>query len=240
MSKDNLIQLKIPKVDCLHCRLSGICAAGNLGDDEAKQIDKAIIHMNPLKRGDYLFRQGDNFESLYIIRSGTIKSFISSEDGEEQIVGFNFPGELLGLDAFDNGHHATSTKTLELVSLCKLSKQNFDRLSQHCAHFHTQCLRVFSKELIHIQQTVMVMGQKDTEEKLACFLLGISARMKERGFSDKEFNLTMSRSEIANFLGIASETVSRLLTKLHDSGIIQVERRMIRIQSMDSLTAMSV
>lgn len=236
---DNLIKLNFPKVDCHHCRLGGICAAGNLDDSEAEQLEKAIVHMPPLKQGEFLFHQGDPFESLYIVRSGSVKSFITSKEGGDQVISFNFPGELLGLDSFKNKEHATSAQTLELTSLCKLSWEDFNKLSQHCTRFHKQCLAVFSKELIHIQEMVMVMGQKDTEEKLATFLLAISSRMKERGFSDKEFNLSMSRSDIANFLGLASETISRLLTKMQDDGIIKVNRRQIRINSLESLTRLA-
>lgn len=235
----NLIKLNFPKIDCHNCRLGNICAAGNLDDGEAELIEKSIIHMPPLKQGEYLFHQGDKFQSLYIIRSGSIKSFISSPDGEEQIVGFNFSGELLGLDAFKNGHHNSSAKALELTTLCKIAWKSFNILSQSCPHFHAQCLALFSNELIHIQETVMVMGQKTTEEKLASFLLAISSRMKERGYSDKEFLLSMSRNDIANFLGSASETVSRLLTKLQAEGILEVERRRIRIESLEQLNTVA-
>ncbi len=228
-----------PTLDCNHCRLHAICVAGNMTEEETKRLDEAIVHVNPLAQGEYLFHQGDRFESLYIIRSGSVKSFMTDADGIEQIVGFNFPGDLLGLDAIDEKYHTTSAVALQHSALCKLSWDDFNKLSQQCPHFHAQCLTSFSRELIHIHDMVMAMGQKGVEQKLAIFLLAISQRMKERGFSDKEFILSMSRSDIANFLGVAAETVSREFTQLQKEGVIQVDRRQVKIDCMDSLKSIA-
>lgn len=224
-----------PQLDCRHCRLNYICVAGNMTEEETQELEKSIVHISPLKQGEYLFRQGDKFESLFIVRSGSVKSFMTDQDGVEQIVEFNFPGDLLGLDAIEDQRHTTSAQALQHSAICKLSWSDFNKLSQKCPHFQSQCLSIFSRELIHIHEMVMAMGQKGVEQKLAIFLLAISERMKARGFSETEFNLSMSRSDIANFLGVAPETVSREFTQLQKDGVIQVERRKIQIDCMETL-----
>jgi CRP/FNR family transcriptional regulator len=108
-----------------------------------------------------------------------------------------------------------------------------------CPNFHSFCLSTFSKELIHTYEMARAMGKKCIEEKLAMFLIGISIRMQELGYSGKEFNLSMSRDDIANFLGVASETVSREFTQLQKEGVLQVNRRWVCIESMESLEAMA-
>ncbi len=228
-----------PTLDCSHCRLHSICVAGNMTEEETAVLTQAVVHINPLKQGEFLFHQGDPFESLYIVRSGSVKCVMTDADGMEQIVGFNFPGDLLGLDAIGERCHTTSVIALQHSSFCKLSWDDFNILSQKCSHFHIQSLSIFSRELIHIHEMVMAMGQKGVEQKLAIFLLAISQRMKERGFSEREFILSMSRSDIANFLGIAPETVSREFTQLQKEGVIQVDRRRVQIESLENLRAIA-
>ncbi len=238
VQNQNFVEIH-PTLDCSHCRLNSLCVAGHMTDDETVELEKAIVHVDPLKQGDYLFLQGDKFESLYIVRSGSVKSYMTTTDGVEQIVGFNFPGDLLGLDAIEDQRHTTSARALQHSALCKLSWNDFNKLSQKCPHFHNQCLSIFSREIIHIHEMVMAMGQKGVEQKLAVFLLAISQRMKARGFSETEFNLSMSRSDIANFLGVAAETVSREFTQLQKEGIIQVDRRRVQLESLESLKSIA-
>ena len=238
VQNQNLVSLH-PTLDCGHCRLNAICISKNMTEDETAELEKAIVHVDPLKQGDYLFRQGDKFESLYIVRSGSVKSYMTTSDGVEQIVGFNFPGDLLGLDAIEGKYHTTTARALQDSAICKLSWNSFNKLSQKCPHFHNQCLSIFSREIIHVHDLVMAMGQKGVEQKLAIFLLAISQRMKARGFSETEFNLSMSRSDIANFLGVAAETVSREFTQLQKEGIIQVDRRRVQLESLESLKSIA-
>jgi len=228
-----------PTLDCAHCRLNAVCVSGTMTEEETAELEKSIVHIKPLEQGDYLFRQGDKFDSLYIVRSGSLKCYMTDAEGVEQIVNFNFPGDLIGLDAIEDLCHTTSARALQPSAICKLSWDDFNILSQKCSHFHSQCLSMFSREMVHIHHMVMAMGQKGVEQKLAIFLLAISERMKTHGFSATEFNLSMPRSDIANFLGVASETVSRELTQLQKDGIIQVDRRRVQIESIDSLKSIA-
>ncbi len=234
----NIITLH-PTLDCAHCRLNAVCVSGTMTEEETAELEKIIVHINPLDQGDYLYRQGDKFESLYIVRSGSLKSYMTDAEGVEQIVNFNFPGDLLGLDAIEDLCHTTSVRALQPSAICKMSWNDFNKLSQTCSHFYSQCLSMFSREMIHIHHMVMAMGQKGVEQKLAIFLLAISERMETHGFSATEFNLSMPRSDIANFLGVASETVSRELTQLQKDGIVQVDRRRVQIACMESLKSIA-
>lgn len=237
--EQSIISLPITRVHCDDCRLNAICLASSLSPEELKLLDKLVVHTRPFKRGEYLFRQGDAMQSLYIITSGSIKNTVSSRDGTEQVVGFYFPGELLGLDAIEGHTHTSSAQALELTGICKLPWENFLKLCDQHPEFHRQCYEVFSRELIHEHELLLILGHKGIEDKLATFLMAISARMKQRGYSATEFNLPMSREDIASFLGVASETVSRVFTLFQQSDMIEVNRRQVHIKSLDKLRAVA-
>lgn len=220
---------------CRLCHLDGTCLAGNLSKDESAQHAQALTPMEPIKSGEHIFTQGDSFESLYIVRAGTAKSYITAANGQVQIVSFHFPGEILGMDAFENRCYHSSAQALETLSLFKFSPEAFDMLRQACPNFHTHCQSMFSRELIYIHEMIRVIGQGSIKEKLSAFLLGISARMKELGYSEREFMLTMSRNDIASFLCVASETVSRGFTQLQKESVLLVDRRQVCIESMETL-----
>ncbi len=234
----NIVSLHSTR-DCAHCRLNAAGVFDTMTEEETVELEKAVVHLNPLEQGSYLYQQGDKFDSLYIVKSGSLKSYMTDADGVEQIVNFNFPGDLLGLDAIEGHFHTTSTRALQTSAVCKLSWNDFNTLNQKCTHFYSQCLSIFSQEMVHIHHMVMAMGQKGVEQKLAIFLLTISERMKMHGFSATEFNLSMPRSDIANFLGVASETVSRELSKLQKEGILQVDRRRVQITCMGNLKSIA-
>lgn len=225
---------------CTHCRVREICISESMTPLELRDLDRSIKRIKTLQKGDYLFRQGDPVNSIFVVRFGVLKSYLTDSEGVEQIVGFNFPGELVGMDSLEERRHTTSTEVLQDSSVCVLSWHDFNELSEHCQHFHTQMLNIVSRELIHTHELIKVLSQKSVEQKLAYFLLMVSQKMCVQGYSKNEFNLSMARGDIANFLGIAAaETISRELSELQQRKIIEVNRRHIRIKSMDALKSIA-
>ena len=216
---------------CQHCALSDVC----LGSNVQQSASYANHSHKVYHRGDPLFAMGDEFDALYILRAGSAKTFLSSPRGDEQITGFYHPGDLIGVDGFDSMTYAQSLSFLETSSVCRISLNELNRAIAKSPTLLQGLLQNMSHSLVNEQQLMLSVSKLNAEQRLAKFFLDLSARFKLRGLSEKKFDLTMTRIDIANFLGMAIETISRLLGKMQTQGIIDVNRRQITLLNMDRL-----
>lgn len=232
---EKVVSLRDIKVACQACSLNEICLPVGMASKDLDQLDAIIERKQPISRGEHLFQTGDGFRCLYAVRSGSLKTYTTSEDGAEQVMGFHLPGELLGLDAIANSRHPLSAKALETSSLCEIPFTDLELLSQQLPSLQHQMLRVMSQEIRDDEQNMVILGQKSAEERLAAFLISLSNRLQKRGFSANQFNLSMSRGDIGNYLGLALETVSRLFSRFQNEGLLRVDRKHIELLNRDKL-----
>lgn len=223
------------KVSCKGCNLRELCFPHGMSDDEMSNLDAVVDQPKPIHKNEFLYRDGDKTQAIYAVRSGCIKTMAESANGDEQIVGFHLPGELLGLDGFGEGEHTCNAVALETSSICELPLDKLEMLCHDVPGLQRQMRRIMGKEVSNDHQLLLLLGKMTAEERLASFLLSLSARMKERHWSESEFNLTMPRQDIANYLGMAVETVSRLFASFQSDKIIEVDRRHITILDMEAL-----
>jgi CRP/FNR family transcriptional regulator len=188
-----------------------------------------------VRRGQHVHRSGDRFGCLFAVRRGFYKSYGESSDGRTYVTGFPMTGDLSGLDGFENGHHRRSLVALEDGEVCFIP---YAALEDACArsmalqrHLH----RVMSSELIREQQVIRVITTMTAQERVASFLIELSERFAARGYSRREFNLRMTRDEIASYLGLKLETISRMFTLLRDTGCIDVRTRSIKVLDLGAL-----
>ena len=229
MGTETVINLNKLKVACQNCRLGDICLPRGLDKSELEKLDSIVGRGRPLQKGDALYRQGEKLNSLYAVHSGSLRSYIITKDGKEQTMGFYLPGELIGLDGLENSEHSCTTEALETTSICELPFDNLQSLCGQLPSLQQQMLRLMGKELSGDHDVLLLLGTRSAEERLAAFLLSLSKRYSERGFSATEFNLSMSRHDISNFLGVAVETISRQFSNLDKAGIVQVKHRNVKI-----------
>jgi CRP/FNR family transcriptional regulator, anaerobic regulatory protein len=225
------------KVSCASCTLRELCIPQGMSDDELKVIDTVIERKKPVHKNDYLFRAGDTNRSVYAVLSGSVKTLVDNPNGEEQIVGFHLPGELLGMDGFSGDAHTCSAVALETSSVCEFPLESLDEVCHAVPSIQYAMRRIMGKEVTKDHAMLLLLGRMSAEEKLASFLISLSNRMAQRHWKPTEFNLTMPRQDIANYLGLAVETVSRLFAHLQDEEIIEVDRRRVNICDMDRLKA---
>ncbi len=223
------------KVSCDTCGISSLCLPSALSVSEVDRLTEIISRGAPLRKGDFLTQAGDTFKSLYAVTSGSFKAYTLSEDGVINITGFYFPGELIGLDAINNGRYTSFVKALETSSVCALPYDELEDLSGDIKNLRRQLMSLMSKEIQDDQELLLLLSRKHAAERMAAFLLSLSLRYKQRGFSATEFNLTMTRSDIGNYLGLAIETVSRLLSTLQKNDIISVDDKLIAIRNRTKL-----
>lgn len=236
---DKVIPFNHNRVACEACSLSPLCLPTAIDTASLTLFDRIIKRRRPLKRGEHLFHVGGPFHAIYAIRSGSIKTYIPTECGLEQVIGFHLPGELLGLDAVNGEQHPCSAKMLETTSLCEIPFARLWELSGRTSALHQHLVKILSRELLHDRSLLTLLGKKSAEERLAGLLVSLSSRYRQRGFSASDFHLSMARNDIANYLGLAVETVSRLFSRFQEDRLLDVDRRHIRILDMDGLNAVA-
>ena len=222
-------------IHCQNCSISELCLPFSLSDKELDVLDKIIDRKRPIHKGEQLFQDGEKMQSLYAIRSGTFKTFTVNEQGEEQITGFHLAGDLLGFDAIASNEHPSFAKALETSMICEIPYNTLDTLSNTMPKLKKQILRLMSTEIRADQEMLTLLNRKNAEQRLATFISALSTRYHARGLSAIEFRLTMTRSDIGNYIGLTVETISRLFNRFHKSGLIKIEGKLVTILDIDKL-----
>jgi CRP/FNR family transcriptional regulator, anaerobic regulatory protein len=233
-----VISFESIRVACKNCTLTALCLPMGLDPADVERLDGIVKRSRPLHRGDDVFRVGDRFRNLYVVKTGSVKTYTPKDEGGEQVLGFHLPGEVIGLDAIELEVHTCSARVLETSAICEVPFSRLEELSSLIPSLQHQMYRLLSKEIHQDTEMLLLLGKRSSEERLATFLLSLSHRLKKRGLSSSEFHLSMSRHEISNYLGLAVETISRLFTRFHEEGLLDVRRKYVRITDIDGLEAL--
>ncbi len=208
-------------------------------------VDDLVVGRRRLRRGDTLLRVGDRFESLYAVRFGSLKSTLLLADGYDQVTGVHLPGEIVGFDGIAAEQHTCGTAALEYAEVCVIPYRRLEEVAVAVPSLQNNLRRIMSREIVREHSAMRVLASKRADERLAMFLLNFSRRFEARGYSRSEFLLRMTRAEIASFLGLSLETVSRSFSYLVRNGLIELDnkrlvmldfeglRRVARLQSPD-------
>ncbi|EIJ71427.1 FNR family transcription factor [Pasteurella bettyae] len=226
-------------IHCQDCSISQLCIPFTLNEHELDQLDNIIERKKPIQKSQILFKAGDELTSLYAIRSGTIKTYTISETGEEQITSFHLPGDLVGFDAITSMSHPSFAQALETAMVCEIPFDILEDLTGKMPKLRQQMMRLMSSEIKSDQEMILLLSKMNAEERLAAFIYNLSKRYAARGFSAREFRLTMTRSDIGNYLGLTVETISRLLGRFQKLGIVSVQGKYITINDMAQLIELS-
>jgi len=220
---------------CSSCNLRELCMPLGLSQDELDRVDDLVASRRRVKRGTSLFRNGDPFVNLYAIRTGFFKTCIASEDGRDQVTGFQMAGEVVGLDGIVNDRHTCDAIALEDADVCLLPFDRIEELSTEIHGLQRHVHKIMSREIVREHGVMLLLGSMRAEERLAAFLLNLVQRLHARGFSQSELVLRMTREEIGSYLGLKLETVSRTFSKFVEEGIVEVKQRHVRIVNADAL-----
>lgn len=217
------------KVACSSCNLRELCLPVGLSDDEIGRLDSLVNARHTLRRGDSLYNAGDAFVALYAVRAGFFKTRVNSEDGRDQVTGFQMAGELLGFDGIGSERHTCDAVALEDSQVCAIPFAQLESLSREFSDLQRQVHRVMSREIVRDHGVMLLLGSMRAEERLAAFLLNLTQRLAARGFSGTSLVLRMTREEIGSFLGLKLETVSRAFSKFQEDGVLDVKQRQLRV-----------
>jgi len=220
---------------CSTCQVRDKCLSDGLDGATAKQVDELVTTRIRLRKGDTLYRAGASFTALYSIRSGSLKSVLLAEDGRDQVAGYHMPGELVGLDGIGRNVHECQAIALEDSEVCVLPFDRVEQTARDHAAFQHNVHRCLSGEISRQRSLMLLLGTMRADQRLAAFLLDLSERYRARGYSASEFILRMTREEIGSYLGLKLETVSRLLSRLQQEGLIQVQGRVVKLLERGAL-----
>lgn len=220
---------------CSHCSLAHLCLPYGLDSRDISRLEMLVHVSDPLPKNAELFAQGDELEAIYAIKSGAVKVSALDADGLEQIIGFYYPGDLLGLDALAEESHQCTATALEQTRFCRLPLQRLDNLIDELPSLRRQFMRIMSQALSEDKELLLTMGQKNSEGRVATLLLSLSRRRQAHALPPSPVRLSMKRMDLANFLGMRIETVSRVLRRLKESEVIAVDRSNVDILDFEAL-----
>ena len=221
---------------CSACAFSQVCLSQGMDKTALMELHVLVEHVGPFHAGKHIFREGDPFETIAAVRAGTVKTSVVDREGREHVLGFHLPGEVIGLNAIDGEHYPCNAVALDTVMLCRFSFPKIAMLASRLPGLQAQLFRLLSRD---IGRAALLSGDWTADQRMAAFLVGLSRRLAARGFSPSRFQLTMARTDIANYLRLAPETVSRVLRRFQEDGVLRVERREVELLGRERLEALA-
>ena len=220
---------------CQMCAFSSTCFPSAFGGVSADEIRSIISPEEKFYSKQITHEQGQAFHSLYVIKSGAVKTYINTVEGKERITAFYLPGDIVGLESIAGGIHLNSASIISDSRICKIDYANLAILRKENATLSDWAINVFSLSLAADHEFFQCLSLITASSKLATFLLNISKRSSRSEEHQLVFKLPMSRLEIGNYLGIAAETASRAFSKLADKKCIEKSSRQINIIDLAKL-----
>lgn len=230
---------KANSVECESCGLYGMCQVAGLEAPLPDLIDEIVGRREPVASGHSLIESGVPFREIYAVKSGSFKTYVTLANGQQQILDFYFPGELMGLEGLSEEQYPHQIEALEASSVCRMDFSKLDLLGERLGNFQMELIGALSRRARQDQWVPLLMGAQNAEQRTAMFLLSLSERFAKRGLPSLRFKLPMSRHDIANYLGLAVETVSRMFQRFQTQDLLEVHGRHVELKDMDELHALA-
>lgn len=239
MAEPTVLDLARLRRGCAQCSLQQLCLPAGIAVHDLARLDEIVRKRRPMQRGERLFRFGEALSSVFVARDGAFKTVSLSESGDEQVIGFHLPGELVGLDALGSGFHRCEAIALTPAQVCEVPFTELANVASQLPSLQQQLMRVIGQSLGRDHDHMEILVRRQANERIALFLHGLGERLVNIGESGNDFKLPMSREDIASFLGLALETVSRGFTRLQEDGLISVFGRRVEILDADELNRLA-
>lgn len=237
------------EMHCVDCALYAEAGSAHRPDCALHAASENLASVNPrsmldqlmerapaLPRGALLYHDSLPFNRIYVVRSGALKTVLISRGGKEQITGFCLPGDVLGLDSIGNACYRTSAVALESTAVCGVPYTSLRSMAGSIPGLQHYLVDLMSGALCNHHHALLVSGKSSAEERVAMFLVSLIRRYHSRRLSRERLRLPMTRCDIGNYLGLALETVSRVLTRFQQLAILRVQGRELHIIDSAYLT----
>jgi len=220
---------------CIGCAYASACEAGGYGKQELAGLRHVVERTGPMHNGEYLYLPSTPFRALYAVQTGMAKTVKVDIAGREKVLAFHLPGEVIGLDAACQGHYANAVVALGNTQFCKFPFVAVAQLANRQTNVQWHLLHVLSRQ---IRQTQQASGDYPAGERMARFLIDLCDRRAALGLPTERLPLPMSRADIANHLGLATETVSRLLARFRSQALVRIDRKGLDLLDIEKLRSL--
>ncbi|MEO0368329.1 MAG: helix-turn-helix domain-containing protein [Pseudomonadota bacterium] len=215
--------------------MSDLCLPLGINKHELDQLESLVQSSPTFQASQKIFSQSESFEKIYAVKAGCVKTVHLDEAGHEAIVGFHLPGDLVGMDGIYLGQYTSSSYAIDTTVMCEIDYRDLGELCQQIPSIQTNMFKLLSRELYHSQVDRPDANDKSAEQRVAGFLHNLSARFHARGYSETCFPLNMSRQDIASFLGVTPETVSRIIKRFKENGMLKIEHKKVELLDLPQL-----
>lgn len=223
---------------CSNCPLLRGCLPARLNPDDVDRLDSIIRRPPTLARGESLYRAGDPFTGIHVVRAGAAKTYTRDGNGNPVTTGFFLPGEVVGLEAVGVGRYAEGARAVDTTSLCFVPFDRFLGLSAQMPALLERFLDIFSQELKSSRGLLRAFGRRTGRERVAALLLSLSERFATRGLSARQLHLPMTRADMADYLGLAPETLSRIISQFEAQGVLHASGNDFVLEDLSALHAL--
>ncbi len=230
---------KTIEVECERCGLDSLCGFLDYGEGELELAEGTLVRNRSVARGEVIFKEGDPFHSFFAVKSGSFKSTSITPQDQEKVIGFHLAGEMIGTEGITLGSYSSTVRALEASSVCELKLDDMYKADCPLNELQNRVISILGSEIEFYQRLHGTLIRQSSEQRMAAFLMSIYSRMDKRGTAGINFRLSMSRSDIASYLGLASETVSRILMKLQKLGMINIRNKQVQIADLSFLEEMA-
>ena len=217
--------------NCSTCSLRSLCVPLSIEEEDLNKLDQLVKQRKKIKKNEYLYHQGDRFDSIFAIRTGFFKTVVTSPDGLDRILSFSMSGELLGLDGFSNNAYQSNSVALEDSEVCIINQSDIYKLSSFFQPLQYYLQKILSSEIVRENNLLMVISHLNAEDKILAFLLNLGQRFKQRNYAEDHFYLRMSREDLGSYLNLKTETISRAFKKLEMRNILEVNHKHVKIKN---------
>ncbi|MCK7460403.1 helix-turn-helix domain-containing protein [Idiomarina aminovorans] len=220
-------------IQCSQCSMQSICVPAGLVPTDVEILDKCSREPHLYNKRNVIFNEGQKLNSVFAIKSGSVKCYTIDSNGKQQITSFHMVGDIVGLESLASGSAATYCETMETSMLCEIKLIKL--FAQELPKVESNLLQLMSRRLANCSKHYLNIVNTSAEQKVVAFLLSISTHMHQHGLSRSEYRLPMTRTDIANYLGLAVETVSRIFTALKEQQLINTEQSILTINDFTAL-----
>ncbi len=223
------------EVECNNCGMYNLCQLAGLDDINTDVLDSVVNRKKQIPNGSILFDAGEKFRGVFAVKSGMFKTVTYFDDDREQIIDFYLPGELIGLDAVNSDTYSYKVVAMEKSSICEMDLEAIKNLDDKFVDFQAGLIHALGRKVRMDQYQAILISAQSAEQRLAVFLIGLSSRFQAHGLPAEEFRLSILRKDIANYLGLALETISRMFKAFEQQGLIETCGRRVQLTQYDEL-----
>ena len=229
----------VQEVACSECGLDPLCQVLDYAEQGSGVPEGVLMRRQPVQRGEMLFSLNQPFAAIYAVKSGSFKAVVTGTSGQDRVVGFFLPGDLVGAEGMANQAYSYGVRALEESSVCSLEIDRLAHTGRSTEVLQEALITMLGQEVALNHMVTSSLIQQNAEQRLAAFILSIAKRSSIRGFSQPYLGLSMSRSDIASYLGLARETVSRVLTRFQNTGLIGLRKHAVKVLDPEALERVS-